>query len=798
MTWINTDSVLDQLYDAGLIIKGGLQVGTPRPIRCRVDGRDKEKRGWYWLDEIWLDHPDGGKHAYIVGAFGVYHGNDNGKQAISLAKDLPKPTTEQKRAIAERKKQQQERMDAIRKAEINRAAYRASAMWGKCLPTGESDYLKIKAVDNFGCRFTDKGALVVPLLDANSKIYGLQFIGESVKAKFKDRNKTFTPSGFEKKSHWHMHGVPQGVILISEGYATFASGIMATGICSVMAFDAGNILPVAKAIRKAYPGHKILILADDDNLQKCVACGQITDVNADTCTACGQPHGKKNAGVYAAIETAIALPDCKWLTPAFKTTRQHKQHTDFNDLHREEGLHTVKAQIESKLQALDWLAAPNATRGGLAGGGGDGARLANGLLKPLLSVDEVVKRYTAIYPTGTMFDHALNCIVGNDAVKDIMVPRGWDDLKRNPGRRVVSPDQVDFDPAGEDPNIVCNLFRGFPKPPKSGACDALLDLLEYLCNPAQNGPELYQYVLNWLATPLQKPGVKMKTALVFHGPQGTGKNTFFEAYAAIYGDYARVINQSALEDKHNDWQSGLLFALADEVVSRQEFFHMRNKVKDMITGDTIRINPKNIAARWERNRVNIVFSSNEKRPIDLDPDDRRFWVIMTPDKATPGLYEDVYDEIANGGIAALHHYLLHRDLGDFKPWTQPVMTQAKQNLIDLSYSPTERFWRAWVHGDIDGVPVTAVRSADLFNLFRHWCQRVGIYKHPPQHILDNQVRTTTGVVCTANERYTFGGVVKQARFILPPGVTLPPGKQKQQWFGECVEDFNTAVTAWLA
>ncbi|MFP3345258.1 DUF5906 domain-containing protein, partial [Halomonas sp. SIMBA_159] len=83
------------------------------------------------------------------------------------------------------------------------------------------------------------------------------------------------------------------------------------------------------------------------------------------------------------------------------------------------------------------------------------------------------------------------------------------------------------------------------------------------------------------------------------GPQGTGKNMFFDEYMKLFGDYGRVLDQAALEDKFNDWASRKLFLLADEVVARTEVYHLKNKLKALITGDRIRINPKNIQAYEE-------------------------------------------------------------------------------------------------------------------------------------------------------------------------------------------------------
>ncbi|MCK7495158.1 MAG: DUF5906 domain-containing protein [Comamonadaceae bacterium] len=103
----------------------------------------------------------------------------------------------------------------------------------------------------------------------------------------------------------------------------------------------------------------------------------------------------------------------------------------------------------------------------------------------------------------------------------------------------------------------------------------------------------------------------MKTALVVHGLQRVGKNFFFESYMQIYGNYGQVIDQDALEDKYNDCFSRKLFLVADEVIARQEMYHVKNKLKGMISGTRIRINPKNVKSYWETNHCNIIFLSNE-------------------------------------------------------------------------------------------------------------------------------------------------------------------------------------------
>ncbi|MEA3278873.1 MAG: hypothetical protein U9Q81_26985, partial [Pseudomonadota bacterium] len=73
------------------------------------------------------------------------------------------------------------------------------------------------------------------------------------------------------------------------------------------------------------------------------------------------------------------------------------------------------------------------------------------------------------------------------------------------------------------PATTVNLFRGWPVVPREGRCERLLELLYYLCGESDN---VFDWVLRWTAYPLQHPGAKMRTAILMHGPEGTGKNTF--------------------------------------------------------------------------------------------------------------------------------------------------------------------------------------------------------------------------------------------------------------------------------
>lgn len=741
----NEDDVRAQLESIGLLLPPGpleLAKADGSSRRCKVAGGDKEKRGWYRLSE-WVTRDDG---VMLIGTYGIYQGMDSGTRKVELTRDcaacgtsIPFKTktcpscgskqfkareisAEERAAMAAKMESERKRAQEERQRTADRAALRAGSVWAKALrqPADDkpADYLTRKGVQSYGLRYTESGALVIPMMDARGRVHGLQFVLPShhPRRKKTGRDKEYWPAGLSKQGHWFQIGSPMraGVCLVAEGYATAATLHAATGLPVAVAFDAGNLKPVASALKKSYKTDRILVCADDDYL---------TD---------------GNPGCKAADDAARAVGGA-WIKPEFPADRGGQKLTDFNDLQHfpEGGLHLVRAQVEARLAAVGWLSA-----GGVAmpSGGGE-----NGAMPSMLTVDEAVARFWGTYGMGgkVLFDEVERRLVHKDDVMNLLPERAWADIKRHPGWRVARDSEIGFDPTEQDRAIRCNLFGGWPTVPRRGKCTMLLDLLFYLCSNDPNARAVYDWILKWLAYPIQHRGAKMQSAIVVHGPQGTGKSRFFEAVAEIYGIYGRVLGQDALEDKFNaDWAEKKLFIVGDEVMAKVEMYHVKNRLKGFITGGTIRVNPKNVAAHTEKNQMNIVFLSNERQPLALENDDRRHCVIFTPPKPDDGFFAEVNEEIEAGGVAALHDYLLNLDLGDFRPWTKPPMTDAKQDLIDLGMGSEERFLREWQRLELEGrdgetLPFCPCLGSHLYKVYEDWCRRQGEFRpRPSNHFLN--------------------------------------------------------------
>ena len=186
-------------------------------------------------------------------------------------------------------------------------------IWDKTSSCTRHPYLKNKGVQLYGLREDRNGNLVVPLL-IDGKISTLQFIRPDGSKVLLSKKK-----GGVKQGATYQIGTGSGdTIYICEGYATGASIYEATEGIVFMAVDAGNLIPVAKNLRKTYPEHKFIFCADND--QNRPENNTAYDV------------GFQKAAAAARITNGLV---CMPTKPG----------QDFNDLHQEMGLEAVQSQI---------------------------------------------------------------------------------------------------------------------------------------------------------------------------------------------------------------------------------------------------------------------------------------------------------------------------------------------------------------------------------------------------------------------------------------------------------------------
>lgn len=148
-----------------------------------------------------------------------------------------------------------------REAEIRQkqatVAYKAVSIWSQCEPVKQQDhpYLVKKRIQPHGARKYHE-SLVIPIYNKSDQLVNLQFIDN-------EGGKRFLAGG-HKRGCFHAIGNHTKRILICEGFATGASLFEDCGQRVVVAFDAGNLLPVAKNIRELSLDSEIIICGDND------------------------------------------------------------------------------------------------------------------------------------------------------------------------------------------------------------------------------------------------------------------------------------------------------------------------------------------------------------------------------------------------------------------------------------------------------------------------------------------------------------------------------------------------------
>jgi len=268
-----------------------------RMRRFATNGKRGDDAGWYVL------HGDG----IPAGAFGDWRSGVSETWLADIGHTLTPAEEAARREKVEAIRREREAQEREWRAEA--AARAAEILKSATEATNDHPYLIRKGIKAHGLRM-HQGALVVPMYDG-SELRSLQFIAE-------DGDKRFLTGG-RVQGCYYVIGKPDGALCVAEGFATAASIHEATGRAVAVAFNAGNLKPVALALRTKFPDISIVVCADDD---------WKTD---------GNPGLKKASEAACAVGGLMAVPDFG---------RDRPQHaTDFNDMHLLRGAEAVRESV---------------------------------------------------------------------------------------------------------------------------------------------------------------------------------------------------------------------------------------------------------------------------------------------------------------------------------------------------------------------------------------------------------------------------------------------------------------------
>lgn len=294
-----------------------------------------------------------------------------------------------------------------------------------------------------------------------------------------------------------------------------------------------------------------------------------------------------------------------------------------------------------------------------------------------------------------------------------------------------------FDPTEEvDPKTTLNTFTGFkaqnelreafmadPASVSISKYDAYViqPILDHLKALAGDDQLCYEYLLDWLAFPLQS-GEKTNVALLIRGKPGCGKGVIFEKLMIklIYGDQlaAQLSGGKQIGNKFNAHWKNKMFVVIDEPnkLSRDQ----RDNLKNMITSDITVVEDKGVSARFETDFTNYAFTCNHVPTEFLDHDDRRFFILQHNGKHVQDKkYFDTLIAAIDEHYWEFYKFLMARDLETYCKGEAPPATFIKDRLMLESVDPIFRYMRYLAE---ETELNERVKFLDFFANAAKWCK----------------------------------------------------------------------------
>lgn len=252
------------------------------------------------------------------------------------------------------------------------------------------------------------------------------------------------------------------------------------------------------------------------------------------------------------------------------------------------------------------------------------------------------------------------------------------------------------------------------------------------------GEQNSEFFFAWLKHVIESPESPTRIAMVLSGSEGTGKSTLFDFIRFhILGldTSAQIAKISELTDKHSNVRENCVLLQFDEVSpnvfnKNQEFF------KDLITTNTIRVNPKGHTMYAIPSYCNVVFTTNSKIPLLISDTDRRYVSIKVTD--TFRMDEKFWTSFARNVMKdkvgkAVVQRLRATDYSHMYPLE---FHRPKTNLYDevriLSIPTNYRFLSYFSRNNSNRI----INAKDLQTEYIHWCKERHIEPRPKTFVME--------------------------------------------------------------
>ena len=244
---------------------------------------------------------------------------------------------------------------------------------------------------------------------------------------------------------------------------------------------------------------------------------------------------------------------------------------------------------------------------------------------------------------------------------------------------------------------------------------------EFMALVKNVAPKDWRYLMDWIATKVQRPWER-QVAIVNTTPVfGTGRGTLTGILGALLGGYAQDVSAAELygreAGKNNGYMKNLL-VVVNEASSSGGLSHgereaMFEKLKEIAqpNASMMRIQDKYVRASSQMVYTSFFIASNNRDALPLKDGDRRFSVLEGGNeditKRDGGRYlpfvammstDRLHTPEARYTLARIHAALMTWKVTDGYQTHQPLINDAKEEMINLTKSSVDHLMEQLVEG----------------------------------------------------------------------------------------------------
>lgn len=215
-----------------------------------------------------------------------------------------------------------------------------------------------------------------------------------------------------------------------------------------------------------------------------------------------------------------------------------------------------------------------------------------------------------------------------------------------------------------------NKYRPLKYKPLAGTWSHINNLIHHIFG------EQYELGLDYIQLIYMYPMRRLPILVLVSHENGTGKSTFCNLLACIFGDNAIALNTNALGSRFNSsWADKIIGYCEETLIDSPQILDM---IKNYATAENVPTEAKGKDMTNRRVYIKLILcSNNEERPTIIDKHDTRHWVRKVPVITEKNPNEDFKEELKKE-IPAFLHFLTTRQLstrGTDRLWFLPEETR---------------------------------------------------------------------------------------------------------------------------